>query len=169
MATATESAPRNHLAEKQEDSMGGRNLPIITPTIQMSAPPGDPMDITPSNSNSSSNSNSTNNTTTMAAPSNPDVAPKSPAEDNLVNAQAVPNGRPQLASANDQLSPNNIIMPAPAAAAPAVHQPKIVQTAFIHKLYNMLEDKSIQHLISWSPTSESFVMQPSQEFSKVLA
>jgi hypothetical protein len=26
-------------------------------------------------------------------------------------------------------------MAAPAAAAPAVHQPKIVQTAFIHKLY----------------------------------
>jgi len=60
-------------------------------------------------------------------------------------------------------------MPAPAAAAAAVHQPKIVQTAFIHKLYNMLEDKTIQHLISWTPTSESFVMQPSHEFSKVLA
>lgn len=150
--------------------MGGRNLPIITPTIQMSAPPGDPMDITPSNSNNSSNSNSNsnNNNATMTAPSSSDSlpAPKSPAEDNLVNAQAAPNGRPQL---NDQLSPDNIIMPAPAAAAPAVHQPKIVQTAFIHKLYNMLEDKSIQHLISWSPTSESFVMQPSQEFSKVLA
>lgn len=87
----------------------------------------------------------------------------------MLNPQAAPNGRPQLSSANDQLSPDNIIMPAPAAAAPAVHQPKIVQTAFIHKLYNMLEDKSIQHLISWSPTSESFVMQPSQEFSKVLA
>ncbi|KAM0534908.1 hypothetical protein ACHAPW_006290 [Verticillium nonalfalfae] len=61
-------------------------------------------------------------------------------------------------------------MPAPpAAAAAAVHQPKIVQTAFIHKLYNMLEDPSIQHLISWSPTAESFVMSPSPDFSKVLA
>lgn len=27
------------------------------------------------------------------------------------------------------------MMPAPVAAAAAVHQPKIVQTAFIHKLY----------------------------------
>ncbi|KAK5137509.1 hypothetical protein LTR08_008488 [Meristemomyces frigidus] len=54
-------------------------------------------------------------------------------------------------------------------AAAAAQQPKIVQTAFIHKLYNMLEDQSIQHLISWSTTNESFVMSPSTEFSKVLA
>lgn len=54
-------------------------------------------------------------------------------------------------------------------AAAAGQGPKVVQTAFIHKLYNMLEDKSIQHLISWSNTNESFVMSPSNEFSKVLA
>ncbi|KAI5784093.1 HSF-type DNA-binding-domain-containing protein [Pyronema domesticum] len=47
-------------------------------------------------------------------------------------------------------------------------QPK-VQTAFIHKLYNMLEDNNIQHLISWSPTNESFVVSPTGEFSKVLS
>lgn len=35
--------------------------------------------------------------------------------------------------------------------------------------YSMLEDKTISHLISWTPSSESFVMQPSHEFSKVLA
>jgi len=33
----------------------------------------------------------------------------------------------------------------------------------------MLEDKSISHLISWTANAESFVMQPSHEFSKVLA
>lgn len=33
----------------------------------------------------------------------------------------------------------------------------------------MLEDQSIQHLISWSSSNESFVMSPSSEFSKVLA
>ncbi|PSK43984.1 Heat shock factor protein [Elsinoe australis] len=54
-------------------------------------------------------------------------------------------------------------------AAAAAQQPKVVQAAFIHKLYNMLEDQSIQHLISWSNTNESFVMSPSTEFSKVLA
>jgi HSF-type DNA-binding len=56
-----------------------------------------------------------------------------------------------------------------AAAVANSSGPKVVQTAFIHKLYNMLEDRSIQHLISWSNTNESFVMSPSNEFSKVLA
>ena len=54
-------------------------------------------------------------------------------------------------------------------AVAASQGPKVVQTAFIHKLYNMLEDQSIQHLISWSNTNESFVMSPSSDFSKVLA
>ena len=54
-------------------------------------------------------------------------------------------------------------------AAAAAQGPKVVQTAFIHKLYNMLEDRSIQHLISWSNTNESFVMSPSNEFSRVLS
>jgi hypothetical protein len=79
---------------------------------------------------------------------------------------------------------------AAAAAAAATQQPKLVQTAFIHKLYkydgprffptsigryadsrpcSMLEDPSIQHLISWSGSNESFVVSPSNEFSKVLA
>ncbi|KAL8918824.1 MAG: hypothetical protein Q9172_005258 [Xanthocarpia lactea] len=56
-----------------------------------------------------------------------------------------------------------------AAAATSSQQPKVVQTAFIHKLYNMLEDSSIQNLISWSSNNESFVMSPSADFSKVLS
>jgi len=47
--------------------------------------------------------------------------------------------------------------------------PKVVQTAFIHKLYSMLEDPGIQHLISWSERNDSFVMSPSNEFSRVLS
>lgn len=39
----------------------------------------------------------------------------------------------------------------------------------IGAIYSMLEDKTISHLISWTPSAESFVMQPSHEFSKVLA
>ena len=54
-------------------------------------------------------------------------------------------------------------------ASASIHNPKVVQTAFVHKLYNMLEDQSIQHLIQWSPSNESFLMSPSTEFSKVLA
>ncbi|KAJ5366792.1 Heat shock factor (HSF)-type DNA-binding [Penicillium brevicompactum] len=65
---------------------------------------------------------------------------------------------------------NSLNVPNPAiGAAAAAQQPKVVQTAFIHKLYNMLEDPSIQHLISWSGTNDSFVMSPTSEFSKVLA
>lgn len=56
-----------------------------------------------------------------------------------------------------------------AAAVSAAQGPKVVQTAFIHKLYSMLEDKTIEHLISWSNNGDSFVMSPSNEFSKVLA
>lgn len=33
----------------------------------------------------------------------------------------------------------------------------------------MLEDPNISHLIQWSQSEESFVMSPSNEFSKVLA
>jgi hypothetical protein len=85
-------------------------------------------------------------------------------------------------------NPLNASNPAIGAAA-AAQQPKVVQTAFIHKLYkyvflapssfslhrltllenSMLEDPSIQHLISWSGTNDSFVMSPTSEFSKVLA
>ncbi|KAJ5920611.1 hypothetical protein N7516_011469 [Penicillium verrucosum] len=65
---------------------------------------------------------------------------------------------------------NSLNAPNPAISATAVaQQPKVVQTAFIHKLYNMLEDPGIQHLISWSGTNDSFVMSPTSEFSKVLA
>ncbi|PFH60469.1 hypothetical protein XA68_10903 [Ophiocordyceps unilateralis] len=77
--------------------------------------------------------------------------------------------RSNRSSPPDQNSSSNVNMPAPPPSAAAVHQPKIVQTAFIHKLYNMLEDSSIQHLISWSANAESFVMSPSAEFSKVLS
>ncbi|KUI60620.1 Transcription factor SFL1 [Cytospora mali] len=75
----------------------------------------------------------------------------------------------RISSLRQESQGNTMTMPAPAAAAAAVHGPKIVQTAFIHKLYNMLEDTNIQHLIRWSTSEESFVMSPSSEFSKVLA
>ncbi|KAG6009786.1 hypothetical protein E4U21_001216 [Claviceps maximensis] len=79
--------------------------------------------------------------------------------------------RSKHSSANDHgvpsLSPSN--MPAPSQEVLTGHQPKAVHTAFIHKLYNMLEDPKIQHLISWSANAESFVMYPTADFSKVLA
>lgn len=95
--------------------MGARTVPILTPTIQMSAPsPGEPMEITtPTNSSA------------------PASATKSPDSDtNGLNDRSG-----GALSHNDHQHNDNIIMPAPVAAAAAVHQPKIVQTAFIHKLY----------------------------------
>jgi hypothetical protein len=112
----TESVPRNHLTNRLEEPMGARTVPIITPTIQMSAPsPGEPMEITtPTNSSA------------------PASATKSPDSDGNLNGM---NERQLAASQHEQMLADNIIMPAPVAAAAAVHQPKIVQTAFIHKLY----------------------------------
>ncbi|KAI7623946.1 hypothetical protein KC343_g1490 [Hortaea werneckii] len=107
---------------------------------------------------------------------------------NASNAPAAPMGPPTIRSPKDERPPEQPSQHAhndqhlhpphqsangsggqPVGAAAAAQQPKVVQTAFIHKLYNMLEDQSIQHLISWSSTNESFVMSPSSEFSKVLA
>ncbi|ORY64414.1 HSF-type DNA-binding-domain-containing protein [Pseudomassariella vexata] len=149
MATAIESARRDPVRNHQDDIMGARTVPIITstptPTIKMSAPSpaGEPMEIT-----------------------SPNYAP------HATSSNSSPQGENHDAvqrqnNSNDHS--NSTSMPAPAVAAAAVHQPKIVQTAFIHKLYNMLEDPNIQHLISWSSSAESFVMSPSHDFSKVLA
>lgn len=46
---------------------------------------------------------------------------------------------------------------------------KVNQAVFIHKLYSMLEDDSIKHLIAWTPSNDSFVISPGEEFSKVLS
>ncbi|KAJ0159024.1 Transcription factor SFL1 [Colletotrichum tanaceti] len=149
MATVTESPQRAPLhTDGHADLTSNRIIPIPTPTpsIQMSAPsPGDPMEIT--------------------SPVNPSsTSPSSKANDPGAN------GASKNTSPIDHSANNLLAMPAaPAAAAAAVHQPKIVQTAFIHKLYSMLEDPSIQHLISWSASAESFVMSPTADFSKVLA
>ncbi|KAI7608922.1 hypothetical protein KC319_g20984, partial [Hortaea werneckii] len=99
---------------------------------------------------------------------------------NASNAPAAPMGPPTIRSPKDERPPEQPSQHAhndqhlhpphqsangsggqPVGAAAAAQQPKVVQTAFIHKLYNMLEDQSIQHLISWSSTNESFVMSPS--------
>ncbi|CAI4218103.1 unnamed protein product [Parascedosporium putredinis] len=122
----------------------------------------------------SSNANITINTNANAhASPNGNVSPTSANDAASANGtnQATtptPSEKKQISQADVQSSMSSMPAP-PAAAAAAVHQPKIVQTAFIHKLYNMLEDQSIQHLISWSPSAESFVMSPTADFSKVLA
>ncbi|KAI5958919.1 SFL1 [Candida theae] len=43
------------------------------------------------------------------------------------------------------------------------------QIVFIHKLYDMLSNDSISHLIRWAPDSISFYIFPGESFCKVLA
>ncbi|KAL6244335.1 Flocculation suppression protein [Rhinocladiella similis] len=114
-------------------------------------------------------------------PQNNNTSPKSSHEDSMRASSPAPSnmGPPAQGTSPEVEQGNNgnagrehvglTMSSAPAGAVGASQGPKVVQTAFIHKLYSMLEDKSIQHLISWSNTNESFVMSPSTEFSKVLA
>lgn len=146
---------------RADDDPISHTIPIIqTPTIHTPAQsPGDAMDFT------------SPSTVAMGPP-----ARNSPEGDS--------NGA-QDQSMGDQGQHGSASGPNAAAAAQAGSQaPKVVQTAFIHKLYkyvsvsnhrgallrdrSMLEDPSIQHLISWSTSAESFVMSPSNDFSKVL-
>ncbi|KAF5024047.1 hypothetical protein F66182_3895 [Fusarium sp. NRRL 66182] len=151
MAVRTETFPHSTSISRSE-SMGARIIPIPTPTIKMSPPSnGDPMEIT----SPAPSSNGNHNSDSEANSKSNDRTKSSPVPDSNNNGQNNVN--------------NSNSMPAPPPAAAAVHQPKIVQTAFIHKLYNMLEDPNIQHLISWSASAESFVMSPSADFSKVLS
>ncbi|CCD23799.1 Sfl1p NDAI_0C01380 [Naumovozyma dairenensis CBS 421] len=47
--------------------------------------------------------------------------------------------------------------------------PKSSNTIFIHKLYNILEDKDLEDLIWWSNDGKSFLIRPTERFSKALA
>lgn len=58
---------------------------------------------------------------------------------------------------------------APATGLPTSSGLGKTQTVFIHKLYDMLEDQSLSHLIWWSPSNDSFCLYPGEEFSNVLA
>ncbi|KAF2997550.1 hypothetical protein E8E13_000335 [Curvularia kusanoi] len=138
-----------------------RSIPILPSSSSSLAPPRDPMDITPSSS-------SAMGPPSLTAPS-ADRQHLAPSNQSTANGDSDSN-HGNNTSNNSAPNGNGNGSSAPAVgAAAAAQQPKVVQTAFIHKLYNMLEDQSIQHLISWSSTNESFVMSPSSEFSKVLS
>ncbi|KAI1815669.1 HSF-type DNA-binding-domain-containing protein [Poronia punctata] len=170
MATVTEHVPRSAAGREIEEGLGPRRIPIITtstpnPTIKTSAPSpsgGDPMDITTPTSSSAAQSTRRNSDDDASDPHDRKNNASSEQTGAATNTMPAPSTIPSSTAAPTSA-------PAPAAAAAAIHQPKIVQTAFIHKLYNMLEDPNIQHLISWSSSAESFVMSPTHDFSKVLA
>ncbi|OMP81858.1 hypothetical protein BK809_0006167 [Diplodia seriata] len=172
MASGAESVRRSPFAADTLAPGMHKTIPILPSSSAASSltppvPAGDPMDVTPSTA------------TSAAPPSQP-----SPALDRNGGNQSEPDNSSQSSNQQPSSAPTSNATPAAAntttngntssngpgiGAAAAAQQPKVVQTAFIHKLYNMLEDQSIQHLISWSSTNESFVMSPSNEFSKVLS
>ncbi|EGE07216.1 hypothetical protein TEQG_06289 [Trichophyton equinum CBS 127.97] len=148
-----------------------RTIPLLSPSGPAgdSVSPSDPMDMSPSASTSTSTSMAPplqNGAEADAANSNANSnANNHNANSANVNANANhTNGTAMDSTPSQSTSPNH-----PIGAAAAGQQPKVVQTAFIHKLYSMLQDPSIQHLISWSSSNESFVMSPSSDFSKVLS
>ncbi|OAL64056.1 hypothetical protein A7C99_4710 [Trichophyton rubrum] len=147
-----------------------RTIPLLSPSGPAgdSVSPSDPMDMSPSASTSTSMAPPLQNGAEADAANsnaNPNVNSNSNANNANVNTNANHTNGAAMDSAQSQSASSN----PPIGAAAAGQQPKVVQTAFIHKLYSMLQDPSIQHLISWSSSNESFVMSPSSDFSKVLS
>ncbi|TVY21450.1 Flocculation suppression protein [Lachnellula arida] len=107
------------LNERNPAQTTARTVPIIQPPIlQTSAPsPGDPMEVTPTTSSM------------MAPPSR--TSPDN--ETNGVHDQHMGMGIGDQPNTGSLAGPNAA---AAAAAAGGGQQPKVVQTAFIHKLYN---------------------------------
>lgn len=148
MATATEGPYISSLPpDRPRDRIVSRAIPPARSSATMPSSSGDAMDVSPSHTPPANNT--------------------SPSAHNDYDSKS--NGRSNNSPPQDPSSSSASMAAPPPSAAGAAQQPKIVQTAFIHKLYNMLEDSQIQHLISWSATSESFVMSPTADFSKVLS
>lgn len=116
-----------------QDALAGRTIPIIsssstnTPIIKTSAasPRGDPMDIsTP---------------TTDKRPHGNGLDPSDRYNNGSSGEYSTGPAHPHTPSASSTSMP----APAPVAAAAALHQPKIVQTAFIHKLYKYAQSRDV--------------------------
>ncbi|KAF9892369.1 hypothetical protein FE257_002146 [Aspergillus nanangensis] len=153
MSGLADPPSRTYVVPGATDAPGRtRKLPVLSSSVPSSSRQsmGDPMDVTPP-AGAGGHSSPEND--------RPGLNTTAP-----LTTTTTSNGSVESGSLNNHATPNHAI-----GAAAAAQQPKVVQTAFIHKLYNMLEDSSIQHLISWSNTHDSFVMSPTSEFSKVLA
>ena len=113
MGEQDESVRRSPFLNNNGVDSSTRTVPILHPTIQTSAPsPGDPMDVT------------SPTMVTMGPP-----ARSSPEDE--ANGSRDHNGMME-----DQAHTSGMLGPNAAVAAQAgAQQPKVVQTAFIHKLY----------------------------------
>jgi hypothetical protein len=140
MATRTEGphSATTLPTDGPRDSMGSRIIPVSAPTITMSAPASsEPMEIaSPPNSSGNGQSHGRDESSSLRQEtergrSHDREQDKSSAPEQESNGKT--NERSKNSSPSEHGSASN--MPAPPPAAAAVHQPKIVQTAFIHKLY----------------------------------
>jgi hypothetical protein len=112
MMASVAEARRSPFSPDPHSSSLHKSIPILPSSGSTLAPPRDPMDITPSS------------TSSMGPPT--------------INCPPADRGSaPEQGRANGDMgntSPNGSSAPAVGAAA-AANQPKVVQTAFIHKLY----------------------------------
>jgi hypothetical protein len=114
MDLADERARRSPFSNDLDPRQTSRTVPLRQPPIMQASPPspGDPMDVT------------TPTTATMGPPAR-------------TSEESETNGGNDSMSVGDQPSTGNLTAGpnAAAAAAAGAQQPKVVQTAFIHKLY----------------------------------
>ena len=123
MASVAE-ARRSPFAADPHNPNLHKSIPILPSSGSTLAPPRDPMDITPT-------------TTTTTSTMGPPTINCPPADRNGAGPfQAQSHAQSQREGNTDSgnTSPNGNNAPAVGAAA-AAQQPKVVQTAFIHKLY----------------------------------
>lgn len=142
MSTLLQSTPRNPFSSPSEPSPRPRSMAIL------------------SQNNDPSPSSTQEDSMQATSPAPPNMGPPTQGSPEVEQGGSANGNKDPSSSSTNNMG---------GGAVGASQGPKVVQTAFIHKLYSMLEDRSIQHLISWSNTNESFVMSPSNEFSKVLA
>lgn len=69
---------------------------------------------------------------------------------------------------NNSLTPSaeNTMIPEKSKDTPEI---KKQQSSFIHKLYSMLEERSLDHLIWWHDNGEHFLVRPNEEFTNTLS
>ncbi|ODV84931.1 hypothetical protein CANARDRAFT_167607 [[Candida] arabinofermentans NRRL YB-2248] len=79
------------------------------------------------------------------------------------------NGSGTVASTNTGTAPATAPATATTANTATTTTTTTTSTSFIHKLYSMLEDESLNHLIYWHSNKSSFYVSPTEEFSKVLS
>ncbi|KAA8573703.1 hypothetical protein EYC84_005274 [Monilinia fructicola] len=110
-----------------------------------------------------SRSNSSNYSTTRSATSAPSGEAMDPRQRSKRHTGSYDGG--------DQPTSGSLGTPSAAAAAAAggIGQPKVVQTAFIHKAIQHAGRQYIRHLYHGPATHDSFVMSPNSDFAKVLS